>query len=99
MTNKSKFFVQNQQLILNMSYRNTQNSLLKKHHDHRYISSHLLSYFDVTFCLNRASNRKTVLAKRVSERLMYTLGFMVGQQKIIQNIPRRSRKKSHYFDH
>ena len=30
MTNISKFFVQNQQLILNMSYRNTQKSLLKK---------------------------------------------------------------------
>ena len=37
MTNKSRFFVQNQQLISNMSYRNTQNSLLKKHHDYRYL--------------------------------------------------------------
>ena len=42
MTNKSKFFVQNQQLILNMSYRNTQNSLLEKHHGYRY--SYLVSY-------------------------------------------------------
>ena len=37
MTNKSRFFVQIKQLILNMSCRNTQNSLLKKLREHRYI--------------------------------------------------------------